>query len=192
MLAQLTRTSALETRIQGDRNRSTPEWASTHPLEPEPGDPGRANGAADRAGGQRPSQSRRIPGAARRRDGRRRSGAGRDRGAELHPSRPSPAVHRPDRLSDAERHPRGDDRGFGREGAIFRRPFPRQHGRLHRPGAPAADRRQGAACARPAPADQRQRHSGDLCRGTRQHLIGRRSMSASSPISGMRTRFIIS
>lgn len=32
MLAQLTRTSALEARIQGDRNRSTPEWASTHPL----------------------------------------------------------------------------------------------------------------------------------------------------------------
>ncbi|HET9335138.1 MAG TPA: M48 family metalloprotease [Sphingomicrobium sp.] len=32
MLAQLTRTSALESRIQGDRNRSTPEWASTHPL----------------------------------------------------------------------------------------------------------------------------------------------------------------
>jgi predicted Zn-dependent protease len=32
MLTQLTRTSALETRIQGDANRSTPEWASTHPL----------------------------------------------------------------------------------------------------------------------------------------------------------------
>lgn len=32
MLAQLTRSSALEARIQGDRNRSTPEWASTHPL----------------------------------------------------------------------------------------------------------------------------------------------------------------
>jgi predicted Zn-dependent protease len=32
MLAQLTRTSALEARLQGDRNRSTPEWASTHPL----------------------------------------------------------------------------------------------------------------------------------------------------------------
>jgi predicted Zn-dependent protease len=32
MLAQLTRNSALEARIQGDRNRSTPEWASTHPL----------------------------------------------------------------------------------------------------------------------------------------------------------------
>lgn len=32
MLAQLTRTSALEARIQGDRNRATPEWASTHPL----------------------------------------------------------------------------------------------------------------------------------------------------------------
>jgi len=32
MLAQLTRTTALEARIQGDRNRSTPEWASTHPL----------------------------------------------------------------------------------------------------------------------------------------------------------------
>jgi len=32
MLAQLTQTSALEARIQGDRNRSTPEWASTHPL----------------------------------------------------------------------------------------------------------------------------------------------------------------
>lgn len=32
MLAQLTRESALEARIQGDRNRSTPEWASTHPL----------------------------------------------------------------------------------------------------------------------------------------------------------------
>ena len=32
MLAQLTRTAALEARIQGDTNRSTPEWASTHPL----------------------------------------------------------------------------------------------------------------------------------------------------------------
>lgn len=32
MLGQLTRTSALEARIQGDRSRSTPEWASTHPL----------------------------------------------------------------------------------------------------------------------------------------------------------------
>lgn len=32
MLAQLSRASALEARIQGDRNRSTPEWASTHPL----------------------------------------------------------------------------------------------------------------------------------------------------------------
>lgn len=32
MLRQLTLTSALEARIQGDRNRSTPEWASTHPL----------------------------------------------------------------------------------------------------------------------------------------------------------------
>lgn len=32
MLAQLTRNSALESRIQGDTNRSTPEWASTHPL----------------------------------------------------------------------------------------------------------------------------------------------------------------
>ncbi len=32
MLAQLTRAAALEARLQGDRNRSTPEWASTHPL----------------------------------------------------------------------------------------------------------------------------------------------------------------
>ena len=32
MLGQLTRASALEARLQGDRNRSTPEWASTHPL----------------------------------------------------------------------------------------------------------------------------------------------------------------
>ena len=32
MLRQLTLTSALETRVQGDTNRSTPEWASTHPL----------------------------------------------------------------------------------------------------------------------------------------------------------------
>ena len=32
MLAQLTRTAALEARMQGNRNRSTPEWASTHPL----------------------------------------------------------------------------------------------------------------------------------------------------------------
>lgn len=32
MLAQLTRSAALEARVQGDRNRSTPEWASTHPL----------------------------------------------------------------------------------------------------------------------------------------------------------------
>jgi predicted Zn-dependent protease len=32
MLAQLTRSAALEARLQGDRNRSTPEWASTHPL----------------------------------------------------------------------------------------------------------------------------------------------------------------
>jgi predicted Zn-dependent protease len=32
MLAQLSRTSALEARVQGDTGRSTPEWASTHPL----------------------------------------------------------------------------------------------------------------------------------------------------------------
>lgn len=32
MLAQLTQSAALEARLQGDRNRSTPEWASTHPL----------------------------------------------------------------------------------------------------------------------------------------------------------------
>jgi predicted Zn-dependent protease len=32
MLAQISRSSALEARLQGDRNRSTPEWASTHPL----------------------------------------------------------------------------------------------------------------------------------------------------------------
>lgn len=32
MLAQLTRSAALEARIQGKQNRSTPEWASTHPL----------------------------------------------------------------------------------------------------------------------------------------------------------------
>ena len=32
MLRQLTINSALESRIQGDANRSTPEWASTHPL----------------------------------------------------------------------------------------------------------------------------------------------------------------
>ena len=32
MLAQISRSSALEARIQGDRNRATPEWASTHPL----------------------------------------------------------------------------------------------------------------------------------------------------------------
>ena len=32
MLGQLTRVAALETRIQGNENRSTPEWASTHPL----------------------------------------------------------------------------------------------------------------------------------------------------------------
>lgn len=32
MLAQLTRAAALEARLQGGRNRSTPEWASTHPL----------------------------------------------------------------------------------------------------------------------------------------------------------------
>ena len=32
MLAQLARSTALETRIQGDANRSTPEWASSHPL----------------------------------------------------------------------------------------------------------------------------------------------------------------
>lgn len=32
MLAQLTRSTALESRIQGDRHRATPEWASTHPL----------------------------------------------------------------------------------------------------------------------------------------------------------------
>ena len=32
MLAQLARSTALETRIQGDTNRSTPEWASSHPL----------------------------------------------------------------------------------------------------------------------------------------------------------------
>ncbi|WP_037500471.1 M48 family metalloprotease [Sphingomonas jaspsi] len=32
MLSQLSRNSALESRIQGDANRSTPEWAQTHPL----------------------------------------------------------------------------------------------------------------------------------------------------------------
>ncbi len=32
MLGQLTRSAALEARLQGGRNRSTPEWASTHPL----------------------------------------------------------------------------------------------------------------------------------------------------------------
>ena len=32
MLRQLTINSALEARIQGDANRSAPEWASTHPL----------------------------------------------------------------------------------------------------------------------------------------------------------------
>jgi predicted Zn-dependent protease len=32
MLGQISRSSALEARLQGDRNRSTPEWASTHPL----------------------------------------------------------------------------------------------------------------------------------------------------------------
>ena len=32
MLGQLTRSAALEARVQGDRSRSTPEWASTHPL----------------------------------------------------------------------------------------------------------------------------------------------------------------
>ena len=32
MLAALTRSSALEARIQGNSARSTPEWASTHPL----------------------------------------------------------------------------------------------------------------------------------------------------------------
>ena len=32
MLSQLTRSAALEARLQGDQNRSAPEWASTHPL----------------------------------------------------------------------------------------------------------------------------------------------------------------
>src|SRR4029453_11829295 len=32
MLAQISRSSALEARLQGDQNRSMPEWASTHPL----------------------------------------------------------------------------------------------------------------------------------------------------------------
>ena len=32
MLAQLTRSAALEARLQGNQSRSTPEWASTHPL----------------------------------------------------------------------------------------------------------------------------------------------------------------
>ena len=32
MLAQIARSTALEARIQGKQNRSTPEWASTHPL----------------------------------------------------------------------------------------------------------------------------------------------------------------
>ena len=32
MLGQIARATALEARIQGDQNRSTPEWASTHPL----------------------------------------------------------------------------------------------------------------------------------------------------------------
>src|SRR5262249_14725916 len=32
LLGQITRSTALEARLQGSRNRSTPEWASTHPL----------------------------------------------------------------------------------------------------------------------------------------------------------------
>ncbi|HTK59369.1 MAG TPA: M48 family metalloprotease [Sphingomicrobium sp.] len=32
MLSQIAQATALEARIQGDQNRSTPEWASTHPL----------------------------------------------------------------------------------------------------------------------------------------------------------------
>ena len=32
MLAALSRSSALEARVQGRDNRSTPEWAQTHPL----------------------------------------------------------------------------------------------------------------------------------------------------------------
>jgi len=32
MLRQIARSTALEARIQGNQNRSTPEWASTHPL----------------------------------------------------------------------------------------------------------------------------------------------------------------
>ena len=32
MLSALSRASALETRVQGQANRQTPEWASTHPL----------------------------------------------------------------------------------------------------------------------------------------------------------------
>ena len=32
MLSQLTRSAALGGTIQGDQNRSAPEWASTHPL----------------------------------------------------------------------------------------------------------------------------------------------------------------
>ena len=49
MLAQLTRTSALEARIQGDANRSTPEWASTHPLSENRVDQAAQSGAADAA-----------------------------------------------------------------------------------------------------------------------------------------------
>ena len=32
MLAALSRSAALEARVQGNSNRSTPEWAQTHPL----------------------------------------------------------------------------------------------------------------------------------------------------------------
>ena len=32
LLGQITRSTALEARLQGGRNRATPEWASTHPL----------------------------------------------------------------------------------------------------------------------------------------------------------------
>ena len=63
---------------------------------------------ADRARGHRPSQPRPVPRPTGRHLRRRRSRAGRDRRAHLHPSRPAAAVQRARRLSDVERHQRGD------------------------------------------------------------------------------------
>ena len=61
MLAALSRADALQARIQGKDNRSTPEWASTHPQQPQSGAARASAGDTERPRRQGPAQSRPIP-----------------------------------------------------------------------------------------------------------------------------------